>query len=209
VGLISPKRSNDRHKKFFKFLEKFNMVPTAAGHLDFSHNELISDEDFLGLENSNFFQSLNLQDCERITDRAVDCLQFVYTLRALNLRHSPLISNFALSRLMHCENLQHLDLSCCSRINDAGMTHLQYFPRLVSLNLNSSVISDKGLARISGCQHLEVLDISCCSQVTNQGLIHIGRGLPNLRRLNLTGCNLKPFDPIQTMRQRGIKISFT
>ena len=86
--------------------------------------------------------------------------------------------------------LTELDLSKSTKTTDTDLKDITTKPRLRVFKINGSYrITEKGLKAIADSQtDLEVLEVSE-SQCTDLALHHMGKGLKNLRHLDISKCN--------------------
>ena len=126
----------------------------------------INDTTFEGI-NTRFLQSINLGDCENLTDDGI------------------------LAICDGCNHLLSIDLTCCGEITQSGISRLaQKCPLLKSIVLNScDGITDNCLSIVAnGCQELQAIDLSCCKSVSDAGILSLVKGCPQLKSIILIGC---------------------
>eukprot|EP01018_Ginkgo_biloba_P002244 Gb_14523 [translate_table: standard] len=112
---------------------------------------LITDKGLISLATgptARTLKTLELCECDRITDLGVSCLQQLSCLRVLNLAH------------------------CGPRITDIGVMALQAISRLESINLSWLInVSDASLLAIAvNCQKLKEINLTGCESVTGDGI---------------------------------------
>jgi hypothetical protein len=105
-------------------------------------------------------QSLDLSECERVTDAG-------------------------LAHLAGLTGLQSLDLGGCEqgkRVTDAGLAHLRGLTGLRSLDLRGrrQQVTDAGLAHLRGLTGLQSLQVMMSEQVTHAGLRTLKAAMPTL-----------------------------
>ena len=79
--------------------------------------------------------SLDLSECQKITDAGLKHLSSMKNLTSLDLRDCDQITDDGLGHLKDLPNLTSLDLSGCWKITDDGLGHISSMPNLTSLNL--------------------------------------------------------------------------
>ncbi|MBX6314462.1 MAG: hypothetical protein IRY99_16340 [Isosphaeraceae bacterium] len=130
--------------------------------------ETPSDADLRHLKDLHRLRSLDLSNCELITDAGLAYLKGLNYLRELRLDRPK---------------LYHGSRRPGPRITDAGLVHLKSLSRLELLSLEGAKITDAGLANLSGLTALETLDLSG-TEITDAGLRDL-QGLPKLDYLRL------------------------
>jgi hypothetical protein len=120
-------------------------------------------------------QSLNLAECNRISDEGLAILGGLQHLTELDL-----------SRLMRYRKNQFVSNSV--PLTDACLVHLLSLPRLKKLSLAGNRITDDGLAQIAQLRSLTELDL-VATEVSDAGLIHL-RGMKSLQVVNLAATRV-------------------
>lgn len=141
----------------------------------------LGDDDvsrFLGISN---LQSLELS-YNQLTDRSIEVLSQVTTLRWLYLYHNQDITDGAADDLAKLKNLELLDLRS-TQITDKTIARLIHLPKLNALRLAYTQVTDQALPDLGKIPTLLRVDLSGTS-VGDQNLFFIGE-LPGLRRLQL------------------------
>lgn len=136
-------------------------------------------------------KNLNLSFCANVSDSGMKSLAKMSSLASLNLRSCDNISDIGVGYLAEgCIGLQSLDVSFCERVTDRAMVHIASgLFNLKTLSMAACKITDDGLCKISKTLlDLQTLNIGQCVQVSNVSLEQIGASLLNLRRIDLYGC---------------------
>lgn len=148
-------------------------------------------------------ESLNLSGCFNLSDNMFEGTihKDVPSLTSLNLSNCKEITNSSLVTIaIRCKNLETLDLSGCTKINNDGLANLATLPKLRHLNLRSCrQISDVGIGHLCGISEvssrpppaassLESLSLQDCQKLSDESLNYICKGLPNLKKINLSFC---------------------
>ena len=136
-------------------------------------------------------KSLNLSFCANISDSGMKSVAKMRSLADLNLRSCDNISDIGVGYLAEASvGLQSLDVSFCERVSDRAMIHIAAgLFNLRSLSMAACKITDEGLCKISKTLvDLRTLNIGQCVQVSNISLEQMGASLLNLRRIDLYGC---------------------
>lgn len=142
-----------------------------------------------GLSCFQALKSLDLSNCQFVTDLALQDLQDLHQLRVLRLAGCFGITDSGLEFIRGL-NLSMLDLKGCERLSDA--TVAQTVARMH--NLRALVLegvhrlSDEGLAKLGECHALEKLSIKGCSQVSDVGIAVFAANCPHLHWLDISGC---------------------
>lgn len=156
-----------------------------------------------GLHHLKFFPhltSLNLSDCEDVSDKGLRHLKELTNLKNLDLSSSrdnhyadghpyfARITDKGLSHLKDLTNLNTLDLRHCKKITAKGLMALKELKNLTSLDLSGcNEITAKGLMAIKELTKLTSLDLPGCDKIKDPGLMAL-KELTNLNHLNLRNC---------------------
>ncbi len=105
-----------------------------------------------------------------ITDKAVENLAKIPSLRKLSLCHCLNISDSGIELLTSLDQLESLDLTGCTSLTDKSLKYLTQIPCLRELNLSECKISDEGLKTLAGFTHLESVDLGDCPHISDFGL---------------------------------------
>jgi len=137
-------------------------------------------------------KSLNLSFCANVSDSGMKSVAKMSSLACLNLRSCDNISDIGVGYLAEgCIGLHNLDLSFCERVTDRAMVHVASgLFNLRTLSLAACKITDDGLCKISKTLlDLQTLNIGQCDQVTDISMEQMGASLMNLRSIDLYGCS--------------------
>jgi CheY-like chemotaxis protein len=86
-------------------------------------------------------------------------------------------------------NLMQLDLMC-NRLTDEGCASLAKATKLTNLSLSMNpLITDKTLEALDGLTNLVSLNLNFCRHLSSEGLSNLSRALPNLKQLDIIGCD--------------------
>jgi hypothetical protein len=135
----------------------------------------LGDRDLHYLLDLRSVQSLNLTECNQITDKGLAILGGL-----------PHLTELDLTRLMRFRRD-----SIGSRpvpLTDACLVHLGSLPRLKRLSLAGNRITDRGLAQLAQLTHLTELDL-VATGVSDAGLIHL-QGMRSLKSVNLAATRV-------------------
>src|SRR5262249_1956953 len=135
----------------------------------------LGDRDLHYLLDLRPVQSLNMAECNHITDKGLAILGGLQHLTELDL-----------TRLMRYQ--RNSIGSNPVPLTDAGLVHLLSLPRLKNLSLSGNRITDRGLAQIAQLRHLTELDL-VATGVSDAGLIHLG-GMKSLQVVNLAATRV-------------------
>ena len=142
-------------------------------------------------------KSLNLSGCFNLSDLNIEntFCRDLKSLKTLDLSFCKDITDQSLYRISHfSKNLESIDLAGCSRITDYGLAFLaNELKNLKDLNLRSCrQISDKGLQYLcnGSDSKLESLSLQDCQKLTDDSLRAIAEGMPNLKSINLSFCDV-------------------
>ena len=155
-------------------------------------------------------ESLNMSGCFNLSDNFFEGAihRELPSLTSLNLSNCKEITNASLVVLAkRCKNLETVDLSGCTKITNEGLANLAALEKLKHLNLRSCrQISDPGIGHLCGitestnqpqkqpqkprasASSLESLSLQDCQKLSDESLSYICKGLPNLRKINLSFC---------------------
>jgi hypothetical protein len=135
----------------------------------------LSDRDLHYLLDLRPVQSLNLAECNHITDKGLAILGGLQHLTELDL-----------TRLMRYRS--NAIGSTPVPLTDTCLVHLQSLPRLQKLSLSGDRITDRGLAQIAQMKSLVELDL-VAAEVTDAGLTHL-QGMKHLKSINLAATRV-------------------
>ena len=136
-------------------------------------------------------KTLNLSFCANVSDSGMKSVAKMSSLSTLNLRSCDNISDIGVGYLAEgCVGLQNLDVSFCERVSDRAMIHVASgLFNLQTLSMAACKITDDGLCKISKTLlDLKTLNIGQCIQVSDVSLEQMGASLLNLKRIDLYGC---------------------
>lgn len=107
-------------------------------------------------------ESLNLEDCKRITGSGFAFLTNLKKLRVICLEECSELQDVALEHLKKIQSIERLNLSCCGKITDGG------------------------LQSAAGIENLRYLNIFLVSRkATSVGVVALADGCPNLKKIIL------------------------
>lgn len=158
---------------FIGKLEQFRAESTLSEgvlHVDL-YDKPITDDDLALFKGLHVPYTLNLKDCENITDVGLSHLANDVRLRGLNLHRCEKITDGGLMHLAGAKNLESLNLARVKRITDDGMKHLSGLRQLTHLALDWTEITDKGLGHLAGLTNLERLRLP--NSITDEGMVHL------------------------------------
>jgi len=162
-------------------------------------------------QNCKKIQNLIVSGCSRISDIGVQLIaqETKHHLRILDLNDCSRISDKALLFLGHyCPSLS------CLRLKNTNITLSVLFKllarlQLTELNIQSLPITDSLLVVLARMQPtLKVMDISFCSRVTINGLKHVTEKLEFLCELHMFGLAVPDVD-LDTLRQSNLSLSLS
>ncbi|KAK8595165.1 hypothetical protein V6N13_016069 [Hibiscus sabdariffa] len=146
----------------------------------------ITDPGLIYLKNCMNLQDLNLNYCDRISDRGLKNISGLTKLKSLTFRRNSAITAQGMIALSGLVNLLKLDLEKCPGIH-GGLIHIKGMTKLESLSIKwCNCITDADMKPLSGLTNLKSLQVSC-SKVTDFGITYL-KGLQRLSVLNLEGC---------------------
>lgn len=140
--------------------------------------------------------SLNVCECEELTDASLLCLaRHCPELEALLAHGIPGFTRVGLRALaLGCPRVATLELSRCASLDDDALNAIAAsLPNLKQLVVEDCAgVTDDGLAVLaSGCRHMTRVDVSGCPRVGEFGdraLLALGRYCQDLVRLDMFGC---------------------
>jgi hypothetical protein len=135
----------------------------------------LGDRDLHYLLDLRPVQSLNLEECNHVTDKGLAILGRLQRLTELDL-----------TRLMRYR--RNPIGSDPVPLTDACLVHLLSLPRLKKLSLSGNRITDRGLAQIAELRHLTELDL-VATEVRDASLIHL-LGMKSLQVVNLAATRV-------------------
>jgi hypothetical protein len=151
-------------------------------------NRWLADDDVVHLRSASALATLDLGQCKRLTDAALEALTSL-RLRALTIDACPAISDAGLARLAAITTLEELDAGWCPNVR-GPLDWLVHLERLERLALPHTGIGDEAAAAIATLPELTHLDVSHTA-ITDAGLARLAQ-LPRLSELRVAGCRVTP-----------------
>lgn len=164
------------------------------------------DECLAALKDCAQLELIDLQDCNRVTEKGLEVLRNfpklkflrlwgptitdkvlsyvseAKALRTLSLEATP-VGPEGLAQVKGLTNLQELKLSSAANITSASLEQIAGHSHLQVLELRNTAVGSKGMVHLAGLKELRVLDLSETA-VGDKGLASL-KGLTNLEDLNL------------------------
>lgn len=144
-------------------------------------NTHITDKCPLMLRSHDQLEVLDLSKNPLLTDRVIDRLRHLQTLRSIDLSDTA-IKGEGLSKLAAMPHLERLVLAG-TQVTDDALWELSSLKRLKELDLSRTPITGSGFARLDSLPALEVLNLAE-SQLTSDGLARLPV-MPALRVLRM------------------------
>jgi len=155
----------------------------------------VKDSTLLDLVQCKTLQSLNLRNCNQITDAGLNALRRLPLLRSVNLRNCTKITDAGIEILSALPKIEDVDLSFMDQITDAGLGHLTKATTLRRLILNwCHLITAVGLLQLrQACPHLSELSIKGCHNMQSRDLVKMAQ-LCSIQKLDyeLSLCSVQP-----------------
>jgi len=139
------------------------------------------------LKNNPGLMSLNLGNCQWISDEGLRHIQDLTHLTRLYLKNLR-VSNTGLDYLRRLFRLTHLVLRG-TNISGTGLLILEGLYNLRYLDISRTQIDDAGLLPICRFRYLETLLLEGCKIITKAGVAHL-TCLIRLRKLGLSDSNI-------------------
>lgn len=135
---------------------------------------------------------ISLYRCCNLTDRGIEFLASIKTLKSFILYNCPGISETSLLRLAQgAARLSHFEITDCS-ISDEGLGYMVRGPGLLSLkswtlmhDASTCITSDCLLSTISALEHLELFNVDLCYGYTRQNLLSELKNIKPYLKVNL------------------------
>lgn len=156
-------------------------------------------------------ESLNLSNSTAITDAALASIERLPNLKSLDLSGCTKVRGQGLANLQTLEHLENLNLSGCTGIGSGDIEHLGALVQLKSLTLGDMHrLAYDRLARpgpnrpspLLRLQQLESLDFSDTRRFFGNDNLPVLMELPNLRNLNVRGCDEITEEGLTELRNR-------
>lgn len=132
-------------------------------------------------------KELNIKNCDLLSDQDYLCMDQFTKLEALRLVRCIGIKDTDLQVLGRLKSLKVLHLAWCKKVTDAGMVHLATLPHLEHVVIvNCKGLTDTGLGCLATL-NLTVLSLFGCDNVTDAGI----KSLTSLKlqSLGINACN--------------------
>ncbi|KAJ7958817.1 F-box/LRR-repeat protein [Quillaja saponaria] len=154
------------------------LVNTANNltHLDLGWCNLIADQALETIGAANLIAVLNLQGCSLITDHGLASLAFgssSRSLKSLNLAECDRISDLGVSLLQKITSLEELNMAECGpKVTDLGCLSVSTIQTLKKMNLSWLVnVSDTTVVALAvNCPNLVSVDLTGCELITGAGI---------------------------------------
>jgi hypothetical protein len=151
-------------------------------------------------------QSVNLQGCDKLTDAGVQGLAQCPQLQSVNLRRCGKVTDAGVESLAQCPQLQSVNLSYCDKVTDAGVQRLAQCPLLQSVELTQcEEVTDAGVESLAQCPQLQSVNLAGCAKVTDAGVQGLAQ-CPQLQSVNLGGCGKVTDAGKAALRQAGVEV---
>lgn len=132
--------------------------------------------------------TLNLRNCEAVSDRGIRNLYRISGLTSLDLTNCQKLTDMGMHNLGKVSALKTLQLNCCSNVSHIGLRALSRLSSLKTLFMGSCKnINTKSLKEIARISSLRILVLESCAGITDDGLEAV-RSLSSLRSLNIASC---------------------
>jgi hypothetical protein len=135
-------------------------------------------------------ERISLSNCVLISDKAVGSLSSLPRLTSLNLHNCNRITNQAVFSLaLHARKLTKLDISWCRRLSDDAILQLRDGVRgIEELSLEELSISPYAVSALSShCEMLRSLNLAY-TNTDADSLLRLAKGCSHLCDLDVTGC---------------------
>ncbi|KAF5224975.1 hypothetical protein ECC02_001908 [Trypanosoma cruzi] len=161
---------------------------------------------------------LDLSRCKHLEQEGIEGVVRISTLKILRLSYTPIIS---VAFLKTSISLEELYIDNCANITNEGLYGIEVIPTLRVLSMVNCQASDIGF--FGSCPCLEVLHIASMEHLRTSGINNIGdcsrlchlnmafcgvdsvsclaNGCPNLRYLNLRGCQRLTTEGLQGLEK--------
>ena len=158
------------------------------------------------LENSPSLSSLSLGSNTQLNYTAWGLLKLLKSLEKLDITSCHQVNDQDLKVILQAgRGLTHLNLSRCTGLSDLSFFELAKYARsLVDLNLSKCSVYDAALIEIvTKCTKLTHLNLCGCATLSDRGVFEAVRFAPNLRSVDLTGCNISQKTILQLGKSRA------
>jgi hypothetical protein len=151
--------------------------------------EVAAGEWVLDLSRLPTLTSLNLMDCDAVTDKEVLELSNLPGLTDLNLFYCINVTSEGMRALSGLTALNTLNLSYCPKVTTEVLRAVSSLTALKFLNLvRCNGVTAEGLRAVSSLKALTTLNLAGCNGVTSEGM-RVLSSLTALSTLSLNGCN--------------------
>jgi hypothetical protein len=151
-----------------------------------------------------FLHTINLKDCQIITDFTISALfqhsSLHKTLKSLNLTRCNLLTDQIFQHLSRCSALETLKLNELNNISDRGVAQLVDCANLAELSLKfCGYLGDSALIELAKLKKLRRLNCWELNRITDIGLACLAVKATSLVELNCCGCRLISDKPLLVM----------
>ena len=130
---------------------------------------------------------LDIHGCDKLTNRTIQSLPYIPTLKILDASNTDLSSFEFLNQNLQVEELY---ISQCQRIKSGAF---QFFPQGTQIRtLQAKHVDIKSLEFLTRLEHIESLSLESCFSLSTEELYNFPR-LPTLRDIDLSSTHLDSF----------------
>ena len=136
-------------------------------------------------------ESIDLNYCERISDKGFSGLAKCVKLHTINLRATRVGDEGLLAIANACKNLENIDLFFCDQISENGYIQFFKITKLKKVTLYSKAITQNVIKTlVDNSKYIAHLILSGNESITDDTLLFMSKGdsCYNLRSLYLDGC---------------------
>ena len=138
----------------------------------------ITDDGIANLTTLSRLRSLDVSECQALSDVSAASFAELFSLQQLNLWRVP-ITDSGLQQIASLENLQSLNLDN-TKVTDAGLSSLSMMTGLTFLHLGSTDITDEGIKSLETLVNLKDLIVTRTG-VTEAGVLALQSKLPDTK----------------------------
>lgn len=149
-------------------------LPSSGVALSVDSQE-IYDDDLVPLRRFSNLQSLDIGQCEGVTDKGLQHLSMLKDLKRLTLA-GEVLTGTGFKHLNKLGNLTHVTLYSSGCLTDRGIAEIAKMKQLTTLDLNwAAELTDSQLESLSNLKELRGLSIGGSRQITDKGLAHVAK----------------------------------
>ncbi len=203
-------------------------------YLNASFCDAVTDQGVKVVASANGLWKVSFCGCKQVTDVGAVWLGTSKGLRVVDLSFAN-ISSTTLKAFGKASKLEELVVQGCNELDGSAVNEILTFTSLVALNVGYSLwVKDDVVVRLSALKQLKTLSLDGCPKLTKKGLSELEKfttieelslaelsqltmstlrslleNMPNLKKLNVAGCENVSSVEVDALKEQYPKLSIT